>query len=306
MRLACWPFEVEGQGAPPAEDPPAASPLAGDQGLAPTPANPIPAPPPRPAVPTPSFEEARYDIRYGILGSVGSLRFSAGGATETADGASVVKIEGSGQGAVLGLGGIQRRIDAEFDPGALASRRWTILRRRDGQKESEGTLDTGSRGAGDTLLLERVKPGEPPSRQTIAFTVPTSDPLGVLWRLRTAPPPAGHSETLQLLDGLALWRVRVTTAKRGELLPEVDVPAIRLDGEMAPIFYDGRPDPDRPARRFTLWLSHTADHLPLRLEVPVGWADVVMTLAETRKVRRTPVEQAPAQLTGPVPGARNL
>jgi Protein of unknown function (DUF3108) len=302
MRLACWPFEVEGQGDATSADVPTAEPAAPiDERKAPpaprsaSASSPAPgaARPPEPTLrePRPLLEEARYDIRYGILGSVGSLRFSAGGTTDAADGTFVVKIEGSGQGAVLGLGGIQRRIDAEFDPGALASRRWTILRRRDGQTESEGTVDTGKRGTGNILLLERAKSGEPPSRQTVAFTVPTSDPLGVLWRLRTAPPPAGHSETLQLLDGLALWRIRVTTAGRGELLPDVDVPAIRLDGEMSPIFYDGRADPERPARRFTLWLSASADHLPLRLEVPVGLADVVMTLTETRTVPPKTVEK---------------
>ena len=112
--------------------------------------------------------------------------------------------------------------------------------------------------------------------------IPTSDPLGLLWRLRTAPPDPGKTEVLHLLDGLTLWRVQITAGTARDILPDGNRTAIRLEGQLAPIFFDGRPDPDRPSRRFTLWLSDASDHLPLRLEVPLGLADVVMTLAEER------------------------
>ena len=243
---------------------------------------PIPVPV-RPSVPAtlPLFQTARYDIRYGLLGSVGALTFSVGGVRLANDGAHVVNVQGAGRGAVLGLGGIQRKIEAEFDPATLESRRWSILRARDGQPEADGTLDTAARGPGGTLLLGRATPGQPPSRQTVQFTVPTSDPLGLLWRLRTRPPAPGQTETVQLLDGLALWRVRITGATTREILPEGNQTAMRLDGDVSPILYDGQADPERPTRHFTLWLSDATDHLPLRLEVPVGIADIVMTLAES-------------------------
>ncbi len=271
----------------------------------------------RPPVPQglPLFQEARYDIRYGVLGSVGGLTFWVGGIADAADGSRTVQVHGAGRGAILGLGGIQRKIVADFDPATLESRQWTVLRARDGQPENEGTLDTAARQKGGLLLLARAAPGQPPSRQTLTSNVPTSDPLGLLWRLRTAPPAPGNTEIVQLLDGPALWRVRVTTAPMREILAEGNRTALRLDGEIAPVFYDGRPDAERPTRRFTLWLSDTTDHLPLRLEVPVGIADVVITLSESRTLtagsdgRPGPPpsgDSAQHQLTGPVPGARNL
>ena len=290
--LPCWPYEVEGQGqgqGQPIESAPV-PPTGALRRLRPEPA----------ALPAslPLFHEARYDIRYGILGSVGTLTFNVGGVVEAADGSRLVRVEGAGAGAVLGLGGIERKIEAEFDPISLQSRRWSILRLRNGQEENQGIRDTVVRDDGGALLLERSNPGQVPARQTVTFAVPTSDPLGLLWRLRTAPPTPGRNEVLYLLDGLALWRVSVTTAGAKEILPEGNRTAIRIDGDLAPIFFDGLPDGGRPSRRFTLWLSDATDHLPLRLEVPVGLADVVMTLTDARRTS--------GQLTGPVPGARNL
>ena len=47
-------------------------------------------------------------------------------------------------------------------------------------------------------------------------------------------------------------------------------------------------DPERPTRTFTLWLSDGAGHLPLRLEVPIGLGDVVITLTGSRKLALAP------------------
>lgn len=322
--LPCWPIEVEGQGEGEGEGgsrdevPAAASPPS----LNPAPTIPIALPPSLPL-----FHQARYDIRYGILGSVGTLTFSVGGVAKGADGAPLVKVEGAGAGAVMGLGAIQRKIEAEFDPLTLQSRRWTILRMRNGQSEDQGIRDTGAREKSGAVLLERSQPGRGLARQTVTFAVPTSDPLGLLWRLRTAPPAPGRTEVLHLLDGLALWQVRVTAAPAREILSEGNRTAIRLDGDLTPVMFDGQPDGSRPTRRFSLWLSDSTDHLPLRLEVPVGLADVVMTLTETHglpsaqestqpagqqagdldgETRGQRIQTATGQLATPVPGARNL
>jgi hypothetical protein len=135
----------------------------------------------------------------------------------------------------------------------------------------------------------------------VTFQTPTNDPLGLLWRLRTIPPGAGKSETHQLLDGLQLWRVDVTAARAAEILSDGET-AIRLDGTLAPIIFDGHPDPERPTRTFSLWLSDAPGHLPLRLEVPVGLGDVVITLTGSRKLASGRRDQVGA----PVPGARSL
>jgi hypothetical protein len=296
FRLACWPYEVEGHepvapaaiSAPPPAPPPdsVASPTAEPPSLpaAVVPPPPPAVPPPKPRPPEhprvaalPVQEEARYDVRYGLLGSVGEVMLSVGGIDAGADGTRVLKIRGVGQGAVLGLGSMRRRIESELDLSLLAPRRWTVVRQRPNDKDGGGTVDSGARGAGNAWTLERTNPGQAPAKQSVTFQAPTDDPLGLLWRLRTIPPGAGQSQTHQLLDGLQLWRVDVTAAGAAEILSERET-AIRLDGTLSPIQYDGHPDPDRPTRTFTLWLSDGAGHLPLRLEVPVGLGDVVITL----------------------------
>jgi hypothetical protein len=114
--------------------------------------------------------------------------------------------------------------------------------------------------------------------------VQTSDPLGLIWRLRTAPPPLGTSDTIQVVDGLAMWRVRVTTVAVADPVPETapGTVALRLEGEVAPFFYDGRPDPDRKSRHFTLWLDRRPNHLPVRITIPLGPANLVILPSNPR------------------------
>lgn len=266
-------------------------------------ARPRPADHPRAAA-LPTQEEARYDVRYGLLGSVGQVTVSVGAVDTRTDGARVLTVRGAGQGAVLGLGSMRRRIESEVDLTSLAPRRWTAVRTRgngpEGKEAAEMT-DRGARGAGNAWTLEREARGQPPARQAITFQARTDDPLSLLWRLRTIPPARGQSETHQLLDGMTLWRVDLTTARTAEILASGDT-AIRLDGTLAPIFFDGRPDPDRPTRTFTLWMSDGPGHLPLRLEVPVGLADVVFTLTSVRKEALT----APAPSAQPTPRSSAL
>ena len=59
-------------------------------------------------------------------------------------------------------------------------------------------------------------------------------------------------------------------------------PAVRLEARAEPIHYDGRPDDsgDRTRRDFVLWLSDDPAHVPLRLAMPIGIADLVVALVE--------------------------
>lgn len=350
LRLPCWPYEVEGQGGPSMGKEPATTPSATIEAPPPETSTPPPVPAAPSSLPSaagpaapvaiappadhpraaalPTLEEARYDVRYGLLGSVGNVTVSAGGVDTGADGARVLTVRGNGHGAVLGLGSMRRRIESEVELASLAPRRWTAVRTRGNEAEGKNTpdmIDRGARGAGNAWTLEREARGQSPARQAITFQTRTDDPLSLLWRLRTIPPQRGQSETHQLLDGLTLWRVDVTTARAAEILASGDT-AIRVDGTLAPIFFDGRPDPDRPTRTFSLWMSDGPGHLPLRLEVPVGLADVVFTLTSVRKQAATgPAPHAPStvvpparssalappgspvpQPVGPAPGARNL
>jgi len=249
----------------------------------------------------PHDETLRYDVRYGVFGSIGSLRVSSGALATRPGGPPTVRVQGTGGGSVLGIGSMQNRLDAEFDSWLHGSRRWTSAR---GEANAQ-TVDTGSwDGAGQTSLLRR-KPGAADEAYHFKAGVQTSDPLGLIWRLRTSPPPLGGSDTIQVVDGLAMWRVRVTTVAAADPVPDAPpgVSALRLQGEVAPYYYDGRPDPDRPTRHFTMWLDRSAGHVPLRIAVPLGPASVVLRLVEARP---NVVQNGAAQVGAPAPGARSL
>lgn len=244
----------------------------------------------------PHDETLHYDIRYGVLGSIGSLRVSSGALAARPGAAPSVRLHGAGSGSVLGLGSMRNQVDAEFDSWTRGSRRWTSARGDGGAR----TVDSGSWDTSGQTHLSRRKPGTPDETYNFRAPVQTSDPLGLIWRLRTSPPPLGGSDVLQIVDGLAMYRVHVTTVATAAPVPETapGVTALRLEGEVAPFYYDGRPDPDRATRHFTLWLDPRTGHLPLRVSVPFGPGDVILRLVEARP--------GGPQAGAPVPGARSL
>jgi hypothetical protein len=104
---------------------------------------------------------------------------------------------------------------------------------------------------------------------------PVRDPLSQLFALRAAPLAEGDTLVHDILDGAALWRMRIAV-HRGELLRlDMDRPpgqpdalppsrtAIRLEGELTRIDDLGRPT-GAPARHFTAWLSDDAQRVLLR------------------------------------------
>jgi len=231
-------------------------------------------------------EEAVYRVGYGVIESIGELRLSI--ADEHAEGGRrLIKVGGRGQGAILGIGRSEKSVDGDFDPVALLSRRWTMAR-----KGGDALTDVMEQAQAGLVSMTRQKPGAPVSTRQAAFAVTTLDPVGLLMRLRVAPPAAGQPLVLQLLDGQALWRITLTWAGR-EALPDSDMPlpAMRVDGRADPIFYDGRDASDRPRRTFSVWLSDDQARVPLRLTMPIGIADVVVQLVQAT---RTPRPGAPA------------
>jgi len=304
LRLTCWPFEVEGQGPPP--DPPPGSSAAPPAGASAGPPAVAPA-----AVPDslPRQEAVRYDIRYGLLGSIGSLSIDAGAVGYADPSTPVVIVRAAGRGAVLGLGGIERRIETEFDVRALGSRRWKEARRKEGAGPEHETVDLGERNARGENRIQRRAPGKAEQVQRFPSILPTSDLLGTIWRLRTAPPALGRTEVALVLDGLALWLVKAATVSTDDTVPDTAVHALRVEGELTPIDYNGAVDGGRTARHFTMWLDRGPSHLPLRLEVPVGPADVVLQLVESRRTVASAGDPAAAPLAQPgvpAPGARSL
>jgi hypothetical protein len=281
LRLTCWPFEVSGQG-----EGPSLPSLASPSLASPAPALPPPSNGTRPQVPAslPRDESVRYDVRYGLLGSIGELVVSAGGVAFPSVGPPIVTLRGTGRGEVLGLGGMERRIESEFDVRALGSRRWKEARRKAGQRVEDETVDLGERTERGENRLHRHMPGKADETQTFVSAVPTSDFLGLIWRLRTAPPALGQVDVARVLDGLALWEVRASTVSAEDPVPERDgIRALRIEGHLTPIYYDGGQDQRRSERSFTMWLDPRTSHLPLRLEIPVGLGAVVLDLREARR-----------------------
>ncbi|HEX3694777.1 MAG TPA: DUF3108 domain-containing protein [Polyangia bacterium] len=240
-----------------------------------------------PALPAPLAlrEEAVYRVSYGAIGSIGQLRLSIAD-ERTEGGRRLIKVAGRGEGSILGLGRSEKSVDAEFDPATLGARRWTMI--RTGGDDVTDTIDQPQAGV---LRLARQKPGAPPSTKQVVFSAatPTMDPVGLLMRLRAAPPVVGQPVVLQILDGQALWRVTLTAVGR-QTLPETDgrVATVRVDGRADPIYYDGRDADDRPRRTFAVWLSDDDARVPLRLTMPIGIADVVIQLVEATRTPRAP------------------
>ncbi|HTA19751.1 MAG TPA: DUF3108 domain-containing protein, partial [Polyangia bacterium] len=191
---------------------------------------------------------------------------------------------------------VEDRIATDFDFTRLESRRWDNAR-----SDGDGELRDRARqtGAGHVELV-RERAGAGPQTASGVLAAPLLDPLGFLLRLRVEP-PRGAPQILYVLDGQALWRV--TIANVGRVVPPENaapVPMIRLDAEAEPVLWNGTPetDGDRTHRSFKLWLSDDTAHVPLRLEMPVGIANVVVALTEIARSARQPPT--------PAPGARSL
>ncbi|HXI57697.1 MAG TPA: DUF3108 domain-containing protein [Polyangia bacterium] len=245
-----------------------------------------PAPPPAPLpAPLSMREDARYSVAYGLIGSIGELRVFID--DEHAEGTRrFIKVGGQGHGSILGIGRSEKRVDGEFDPAALSARRWTMAR-----SGGDAVVDTVEQPQAGTLNMTRQKAGAPSASRTAWFATPTLDPVGLLMRLRAAPPDDEHPLVLQLLDGQALWRVTLTwVGPQPVPSPDDAQPSIglRVNGRADPIYYDGRDATDRPRRTFVVWLSNDSARVPLRLTMPIGPADVVVQLIEaTRRPRLT-------------------
>jgi hypothetical protein len=280
--LPCLPNELAAP--PPATSPPAAftraTPQLASRYLLRALTTPGWTPAPLPA-PLAMREEARYSVGYGLFGSIGELRLSID--DERVDGSRrLLKVGGYGQGAILGLGRTEKRIDGEFDPATLNSRRWTMAR-----TGGEAVTDVMEQAQAGVVTMTRQRPGQAQTNRQATFQAITLDPVGLLMRLRVAPPSAGQPAVLQLLDGQALWRVTLTLAGRESLsISEHTMAVLRIEGRADPIFYNGSDAPDRPRRTFTVWLSDDDTRIPLRLTLPIGPGEVLVELLELTRTPR--------------------
>jgi hypothetical protein len=285
LQPTCLPFENGAAAAEPdAPRPPPA--------VVKPPAPPAPVKPAAPPLPAPltMSERARYRIAYGAfdVGEI-SLVLDADTRAGSGPGTPLLRARGQGEGSILGLGRLATQIETEFDPGRLSSRRWTSTRIRDGATVRD-RIDQSEDGK---LAMARARDGQPGSSANVAVPAPVLDPVGLLLRLRASPPVVGAPpQVLNVVDGQALWRITVNGA--GYDMLDGDRPTLRLDGRAEPILADGRPDTtsDRTTRSFRLWLSEEPARVPLRLQMPLGIGDLVVSLVDVKR-------QVPGKLQGP-------
>jgi len=194
---------------------------------------------------------------------------------------------------------MRKSVSTEFDVTRLSPASWVTSRWRDGEE----IVDRVHLQADGAWSMERRRSGRAPERQQASFAWPTLDPMALVLRLRVAPPSEGRTEVLYLLDGRQLWRLTIhNEAAHGTAPDEVAVgSALRLQCRAEPVFWDGRPDAERPTREFKLWLADDVSRLPLRLEMPLGLGTVVVSLAEVKRGTLATPSTAPAHPRSPSP-----
>lgn len=280
------PFEVA---ATPAPAPAAAS--------APAPTPPPAAPGFAPAKLPRTGEITRYRVVYGLLGDLGEIEIFLGPADASrwlTQSQEKIRAVGSGSGSFLGLGKIEKRVEAELLPGKPSSRRWVSSRVQSG-KTIVDTVEQPNPGEIAVLRrrTDRAEEGHRFIRQAEVL-----NPLAFLWRLRDRPPT--KTEVFEVLDGRALWKIEVGPTRVVAANPTRKV--LILKGKADPIFWDGQPDADRTARSFTLYLEGDAQHTPLRLVLPLGLGEVRVDL--TSVSHPAPARAADAKPVGPPAATR--
>ncbi len=241
------------------------------------------------AVVIPGPERARYVIRYGMFGDVGSVDVQVTPAPTRVNAAApahALQARGSGQGTFLGMSSFAKQITADVDPTTGIPRHW-VHARRQGDKEVTDTSDQATPGVVSVLRRRRDRPDD---TATMNAGAPVHDPLSLIMSLRTALPVA--PSTFRVLDNRGLWVVTVTPAVREPVkVGNRTVPAVRLGCHAAPVDWAGAPDGKRDAQPFNVWLADDAYHTPLVVTAPMGLADVRIEATGVERAL-TPVEVA--------------
>jgi len=97
---------------------------------------------------------------------------------------------------------------------------------------------------------------------------PCFDPLTALYALRSVPLKPGARMELEILAGMALWRVSLRVNKDPERIYTARGPrqAIRVDGVGHRIYDNGRLMPKKVPRKVSLWFSTDPSRIPFRMQ----------------------------------------
>jgi hypothetical protein len=218
-------------------------------------------------------ETASYRVTFGILGQVAEATLSFTPAAGAAALPLAISAVGSGNGAVLGFGRTDKRIESEIDARTFVGRRWTNVRSSDGKT----TADTGEQPKLGSVSLLRKRTGERDLAESFTRTATILDPLSFLLSVRMVLPAAPTK--YEILDGRALWIAELSAA-----CPDPSSPwLLRMDGKVDPIYWNGSPDPERKSRVFSLLVTRDRFHTPVRLVVPFGVGEVVAELVRLER-----------------------
>ncbi len=235
----------------------------------------VAARPSRPARMAPvftAFETARYSVNYGVFGQLGEITIAL---APTA--ASTVHVTGTGKGSFLGLGAIQKNLDGEFHPLSGGSRRWTTTRHQGGKVITD-SIEQATPGS---VAIVRHRGDRADEASTFSRQRPVEGPIGFLLQLRSTPTKAPR--VIEVLDGRALWIMKMATPVIETLADRGGERAWRFDGTAEPIFWNGQPDPERGRRRFSLWMADDPARTPLRMRMPTGLGDVRVDLVSVER-----------------------
>jgi hypothetical protein len=214
-----------------------------------------------------SQESSLYRVAYGMLGQLGQIQIAF-----TTLG-NQVRAQGLGTGSMLGLGNYEKRIESHLDTRGRTASRWISYRLQGGKT----VIDTVAQHRPGALAVHRQRTGKPDEEHRLARAQAVMDPLTFLYNLRVDPPRAPRA--FEVLDGRALWQIAVEPATAGTL--DRRRPALLVRGRATPIDWDGRPDGERTARTFTIWLDTDSGRTPLRLVMPLAVGEVRVELAGT-------------------------
>jgi len=99
--------------------------------------------------------------------------------------------------------------------------------------------------------------------------------------VRTWKAEPGERIGLWVLGGRRIWRTEVWLAGTETIGTHLgNQPALRLEGTSVRVRPDLTPEPNRPARSFSVWLSDDADRVPLRFSARTELGEIAIELVD--------------------------
>ena len=226
-------------------------------------------------------ETARYTIRHAIVGELGQVALRL---TPIAPQQNQPQWqgEGSASGSFLGIGESSTFV-SQFNSITGLSTKWTIKRDIGSAVISDDCEQTEP----GIVATHRIHSKKPENWQTLNAGAETTDPFGLLLRLRISPPTS--TATVMVLDGRALWKVTVQPPKAETItVAGQQTAALRFDLRSDPLDWQREPSKTRTTQHLTVWLANTPIRTPLALqaESPLGDVKIEVDIQDVSKANR--------------------